>query len=88
MLPAETFVPASELRNADGTFDVLSDNGGSYWIGDEFDLARGAYTGRRLDDPRWAIGDAISVDRDRLLVIERDGSEGASARVKKDARGR
>lgn len=53
----------------------------------EFDVTRGQYTGRRwtyqLDDPRRAIGDAIAVDRHRLLVIERDGGQGADARVKK-----
>ncbi|MFE9205579.1 esterase-like activity of phytase family protein [Micromonospora sp. NPDC007230] len=53
----------------------------------EFDLATGAYTGRRwiyqLDAPSHAIGDAISVDQHRLLVIERDGAEGDAAKVKK-----
>ncbi|MFE9653119.1 esterase-like activity of phytase family protein [Micromonospora sp. NPDC006431] len=53
----------------------------------EFDLATGAYTGRRwiyqLDAPGHAIGDAISVDQHRLLVIERDGAEGDAAKVKK-----
>ncbi|MEU5722651.1 esterase-like activity of phytase family protein [Micromonospora sp. NPDC047738] len=53
----------------------------------EFDLAAGAYTGRRwiyqLDAPSHAIGDAISVDQNRLLVIERDGAEGDAAKVKK-----
>ncbi|WP_422769027.1 esterase-like activity of phytase family protein [Plantactinospora sp. WMMC1484] len=53
----------------------------------EFDIARAAYTGRRwtyqLDDPGFAIGDAIAVDRDRFLVIERDNGQGATAKVKK-----
>ncbi|MFY1671221.1 esterase-like activity of phytase family protein [Plantactinospora sp. WMMB334] len=53
----------------------------------EFDTARAAYTGRRwtyqLDDPGFAIGDAIAVDRDRFLVIERDNGQGATATVKK-----
>ncbi|OKI87579.1 esterase-like activity of phytase family protein [Micromonospora sp. CB01531] len=53
----------------------------------EFDLGTGAYTGRRwiyqLDAPSHAIGDAISVDQNRLLVIERDGAEGDAAKVKK-----
>jgi len=53
----------------------------------EFDLTTGAYTGRRwsyqLDATNHAIGDAISVDEHRLLIIERDGAEGDAARVKK-----
>lgn len=53
----------------------------------EFDLARGRYTGTRwtyrLDRPEHAIGDAVTVDRNRLLVIERDGAQGVDARVKK-----
>ncbi|MFE2752759.1 esterase-like activity of phytase family protein [Actinosynnema sp. NPDC059335] len=53
----------------------------------EFDPARGRYTGTRwtyrLDRPEHAIGDAVTVDRNRLLVIERDGAQGADARVKK-----
>lgn len=53
----------------------------------EFDLAAGGYTDRRwayrLDSPAHAIGDAISVDGDRLLVIERDGAQGDAALVKK-----
>jgi len=53
----------------------------------EFDLATGAYTDRRwvyqLDVPNHAIGDAISVDDDRLLIIERDGAQGDAAQVKK-----
>jgi hypothetical protein len=65
---------------------VAGDEPGSLRLG-EFDLATGRYTGKRwtyqLDDPAHAIGDAISVDRDRLLVIERDGGQGADARIKK-----
>ncbi|MEV0809093.1 esterase-like activity of phytase family protein [Micromonospora sp. NPDC050200] len=53
----------------------------------EFDLAAGAYTGQRwsyqLDAANHAIGDAISVDGDRLLIIERDGAQGDAAQVKK-----
>ena len=53
----------------------------------EFDVRAGQYTGRRwtyqLDGPTYAIGDATAVDRDRLLVIERDGGQGADARHKK-----
>jgi hypothetical protein len=54
---------------------------------DEFDIARGAYTGQRfryrLGSPDLAIGDMISVDRDRFLVVERDGGQGADAKVKR-----
>ncbi|CRK56310.1 Glycerophosphoryl diester phosphodiesterase [Alloactinosynnema sp. L-07] len=53
----------------------------------EFDLRTGAYTGTKwiyqLDSPAHAIGDAITVDRDRLLIIERDGFQGADAKAKK-----
>ncbi|MCC8246386.1 esterase-like activity of phytase family protein [Saccharothrix luteola] len=53
----------------------------------EFDLERGRYTGvrwtYRLDKPEHAIGDAVAVDRNRLLVIERDGAQGVDARVKR-----
>ncbi|ATE55646.1 esterase-like activity of phytase family protein [Actinosynnema pretiosum] len=53
----------------------------------EFDVAGNRFTGKkwlyRLDRPEHAIGDAVAVDRNRLLVIERDGNEGAAAREKK-----
>ncbi|MFI5844175.1 esterase-like activity of phytase family protein [Catenuloplanes sp. NPDC051500] len=53
----------------------------------EFDTRAGAYTGTRLtyrlDAPNLAIGDAISVDANRFLVIERDGGQGATAVIKK-----
>ncbi|GAB7052298.1 esterase-like activity of phytase family protein [Catenuloplanes indicus] len=53
----------------------------------EFDVRAGAYTGKRLtyrlDAANLAIGDAISVDANRFLVIERDGGQGATAVVKK-----
>ncbi len=53
----------------------------------EFDLTRNAYTGRHfvypLDTPTNAIGDAIAVDRDRFLVIERDDGQGATAKTKR-----
>ncbi|HEU5470689.1 MAG TPA: esterase-like activity of phytase family protein [Actinophytocola sp.] len=80
-------------RSVDGrTLDALlegtvaGDEPGSLRL-NEFDLATGRYTGRRwsyrLDDPAFAVGDAVTVDRHRLLVIERDGGQGADARVKK-----
>ncbi|WP_246074648.1 esterase-like activity of phytase family protein [Nonomuraea terrae] len=53
----------------------------------EFDLRKGAYTGRRwtyrLEDPSHAIGDAIAVDEHRFLVIERDNLQGDEARFKR-----
>ncbi len=53
----------------------------------EFDRRAGAYTGKRwtyqLDDPAYAIGDAVAVDRNRLLIIERDNGQGATAVHKK-----
>ncbi|WP_250002899.1 esterase-like activity of phytase family protein [Actinoplanes sp. M2I2] len=53
----------------------------------EFDVRAKKYTGKRwtyqLDNPDLAIGDAISVDRNRFLIIERDGGQGATAVVKK-----
>ncbi|MEU7527101.1 esterase-like activity of phytase family protein [Saccharothrix sp. NPDC042600] len=53
----------------------------------EFDLAGSRFTGTRwtyaLDSTAHAIGEAIAVDRNRLLVIERDSAQGADARVKK-----
>jgi len=53
----------------------------------EFDLRSGAYTGRRwayrLGSPDLAIGDAIAVDANRFLVIERDNLQGDAAVVKR-----
>ncbi|MFI0419478.1 esterase-like activity of phytase family protein [Spongiactinospora sp. 9N601] len=53
----------------------------------EFDLRRGRYTPRRLsyrlEDPANAIGDAISVDDHRFLIIERDGLQGDAAKFKR-----
>ncbi|MEU4690201.1 esterase-like activity of phytase family protein [Actinoplanes sp. NPDC023714] len=53
----------------------------------EFDLRSRKYTGKRwtykLDAPAHAIGDAIAVDRNRFLIIERDGGQGATAVNKK-----
>ncbi|MEE6262385.1 esterase-like activity of phytase family protein [Plantactinospora sonchi] len=65
---------------------VAGDPAGSLRF-NEFDLTTAAYTGRRwtyqLDAPGNAIGDAIAVDRDRFLIIERDNGEGATAVTKK-----
>lgn len=53
----------------------------------EFDTRTGRYTGKRLtyrlDAADRAIGDAIAVDANRFLVIERDGGQGATAVHKK-----
>jgi len=53
----------------------------------EFDLGRKEFTGKRytyqLEDPANAIGDAIAVDEDRFLVIERDSGQGATAKFKR-----
>ncbi|MGI5180460.1 esterase-like activity of phytase family protein [Dactylosporangium sp. CA-152071] len=53
----------------------------------EFDVASRSYTGKRwiyqLEDPANAIGDAIAVDDDRFLVIERDNGQGATAKFKR-----
>lgn len=53
----------------------------------EFDLRAGAFTARRwtyrLESRTNAIGDAISVDANRFLVIERDNNQGAAAAFKR-----
>ncbi|MDF5756418.1 esterase-like activity of phytase family protein [Spongiactinospora sp. TRM90649] len=62
----------------------------------EFDLRKRAYTGKRLtyrlENPANAIGDAITVDDHRFLIIERDNLQGDAAAFKRiylaDARDR
>jgi hypothetical protein len=53
----------------------------------EFDRRAGAYTGKvfryQLESPDNAIGDAIAVDKDRFLVIERDNGQGDTALFKR-----
>ncbi|WP_433365669.1 esterase-like activity of phytase family protein [Actinoplanes sp. CA-142083] len=53
----------------------------------EFDKRYGKFTGKRylyqLGDPSLAIGDAIAVDENRFLVIERDGGQGSTAVIKR-----
>jgi hypothetical protein len=53
----------------------------------EYDTVAGAYTpGRyvyRLEDPSNSIGDAIPVDDNRFLIIERDQNQGAAAKLKR-----
>jgi hypothetical protein len=65
---------------------VAGDQPGSLRL-NEFSIEQNRYTGKRwiyqLDSPDHAIGDAVTVDRNRLLVIERDNGQGADAKVKK-----
>jgi hypothetical protein len=53
----------------------------------QFDLKKRAYTTRswayKTDDPSHAIGDFTAVNRHVLLVIERDGGQGPTAKFKK-----
>jgi glycerophosphoryl diester phosphodiesterase len=53
----------------------------------EFDIASSSYTGTtwqyRMEDPAHAIGDVTAVDKNRLLVIERDNLQGAAAAFKR-----
>lgn len=81
-----TLSPDGRTLNAllEGT--VAGDQPGSLRL-NEFSLDDNRYTGKRwiyqLDSPDHAIGDAVAVDRNRLLVIERDSGQGATAKVKK-----
>jgi len=49
----------------------------------EFDVDSRRYTGRRwtykLDDAAYSVSDAVAVDRDHLVVLERDNNQGATA---------
>jgi hypothetical protein len=53
----------------------------------EFDVRRGAYTGRtwtfRVDSPDLFVGDAQTLDGGRLLLIERDNAMGTASEVKR-----
>jgi hypothetical protein len=53
----------------------------------EFDSRTGGYTGRRftyrLEAPGNSIGDAIPIDADRFLIIERDQNQGDPAQLKR-----
>ncbi|HUQ55435.1 esterase-like activity of phytase family protein [Lentzea sp.] len=81
-----TLSPDGRTINAllEGT--VAGDTPGTLRL-DEFDIAANRFTGKtwkyRLEDPNFAIGDAIAVDANRLLVIERDSAQGADAIVKR-----
>jgi Uncharacterized protein conserved in bacteria len=53
----------------------------------EFDVRKRKYTGKRwtyrLESADNAIGDAVTVDRHRFLIIERDSAEGDAAKTKR-----
>jgi len=79
--------------SADGRFlypllggTVAGDEAGTLRI-NEFDIKSNAYTGRRwtyrMESPANAIGDFIALDKDRFLVIERDGLQGDAAMLKR-----
>ncbi|MEV8511019.1 esterase-like activity of phytase family protein [Dactylosporangium sp. NPDC051484] len=65
---------------------VAGDPAGSLRF-NEFDLATQRYTGKiytyQMEDPGYSIGDAIAVDADRFLIIERDQGQGATAKFKR-----
>ncbi|MFD4642452.1 esterase-like activity of phytase family protein [Lentzea sp. NPDC058436] len=81
-----TLSPDGRRINAllEGT--VAGDTPGTLRL-NEFDVASRSFTGNtwryRLEDPSFAIGDAIAVDANRLLIIERDNGQGADAKVKR-----
>ncbi len=83
---AITLSPDGRTINAllEGT--VTGDEPGTLRL-TEFDVERNRFTDAKwvyqLENPGLAIGDAIAVDRDRLLVIERDGGQGAGALIKR-----
>ncbi|MDI6101023.1 esterase-like activity of phytase family protein [Actinoplanes sp. NEAU-A12] len=65
---------------------VAGDTAGDLRL-NEFDTRSGRYTGKtyvyRLGAAGLAIGDAIAIDGNRFLIIERDGGQGATAVVKR-----
>ncbi|BEL02133.1 esterase-like activity of phytase family protein [Actinoplanes sichuanensis] len=65
---------------------VTGDTAGDLRL-NEFDTRTGKYTGKRyvyrLGAPNLAIGDAIAIDRNRFLIIERDGGQGSTAVIKR-----
>ncbi|MGW6448189.1 esterase-like activity of phytase family protein [Lentzea sp. NPDC055074] len=81
-----TLSPDGKRINAllEGT--VAGDTPGTLRL-NEFDIASNSFTGTtwryQLEDPNFAIGDAIAVDDNRLLIIERDSAQGADAIVKR-----
>ena len=81
-----TLSPDGRTINAQLEGTVAGDEPGTLRL-NEFDIAAGAFTGTKwlyqLEDPNFAIGDAIAVDRNRMLIIERDGGQGADAKFKR-----
>ncbi|MET8757169.1 esterase-like activity of phytase family protein [Lentzea sp. NPDC004782] len=81
-----TLSPDGKTLNAllEGT--VAGDEPGTLRL-NEFDIASNAFTGEKwlykLEDPGFAIGDAVAVDSNRLLIIERDSGQGDAAKHKK-----
>lgn len=81
-----TLSPDGKKINAllEGT--VAGDTPGSLRL-NEFDIASNSFTGTtwryQLESPNFAIGDAIAVDNNRLLIIERDSAQGVDAIVKR-----
>ncbi|WP_030471157.1 esterase-like activity of phytase family protein [Lentzea aerocolonigenes] len=81
-----TLSPDGKTINAllEGT--VAGDEPGTLRL-NEFDIASNAFTGKtwryQLENPNFAIGDAIAVDDNRLLIIERDSAQGVDAIVKR-----
>ncbi|MFG1685702.1 esterase-like activity of phytase family protein [Nonomuraea sp. NPDC049269] len=80
-------------RSADGRWlypllegTVSGDPAGTLRL-NEFDVRGRAYTSKRwtykLDSPANAIGDAIAVDENRFLIIERDNNQGDAAALKR-----
>jgi hypothetical protein len=65
---------------------VTGDTAGDLRL-NEFDTRTGKYTGKRyvyrLGASNLAIGDAIAIDRNRFLIIERDGGQGVTAVIKR-----
>ena len=81
-----TLSPDGKTINAllEGT--VAGDTPGTLRL-NEFDIASNTFTGKtwryQLEDPNFAIGDAIAVDANRLLIVERDSAQGVDAIVKR-----
>lgn len=81
-----TLSPDGKRINAllEGT--VAGDEPGTLRL-NEFDIASNSFTGTKwtyqLESPNFAIGDAIAVDANRLLIIERDSAQGVDAIVKR-----
>ncbi|MGW6936419.1 esterase-like activity of phytase family protein [Lentzea sp. NPDC054927] len=81
-----TLSPDGKTINAQLEGTVAGDTPGTLRL-NEFDIASNSFTGKKwfyqLENPNFAIGDAIAVDSNRLLIIERDGAQGADALVKR-----